>query len=80
MRLRFDGDRFMIDTPETNTTNRSHHAASRPTIGLMVHRLTDSHGSELWSGIMAAVRDLDVNLLCFRGNFIDVPEKKMQTI
>jgi DNA-binding LacI/PurR family transcriptional regulator len=60
----------MIDRPETSVLNHSQLPGSRPTIGLMVHRITDSHGSALWSGITAAVKNLDVNLLCFRGNMI----------
>jgi DNA-binding LacI/PurR family transcriptional regulator len=53
----------MTDRLETSMVNQS-----RPTIGLLVHRITDEHGSALWNGIMAAARALDANVICFQGN------------
>jgi DNA-binding LacI/PurR family transcriptional regulator len=60
----------MIDRPETRTIDRSRLPASRPTIGFLVHRITDNHGFGLWSGITAAARDLDLNLICFLGDHL----------
>jgi sigma-B regulation protein RsbU (phosphoserine phosphatase) len=53
----------MTDRLETNMVNQS-----RPTIGLLVHRITDQHGSALWNGIMTAARAVDANVICFQGN------------
>ena len=60
----------MIDKSETNAISHSRLHSSRPTIGLLVHQITDNHGSALWSGITAAARDYDANLICFAGDHI----------
>jgi DNA-binding LacI/PurR family transcriptional regulator/GAF domain-containing protein len=39
----------------------------RPTIGLLVTLVEDANGAALWTGVVDAARDRDVNLICFPG-------------
>jgi DNA-binding LacI/PurR family transcriptional regulator len=64
----------MINKPAPSIINRSQNPISRPTIGFLVHRITDDHGSTLWSGIMDATRVHNVNLICFLGNHLKSTE------
>ncbi len=67
----------MIDGSETNKAGRPNLYNARPTIGLMVHSITDAYGSEVWSGIMDAALTHDANLICFEGNHLMGPEEFM---
>lgn len=60
----------MGDTPKTEPTKRSQSLQARPTIGLLVHLISDAHGSVLWRGCMDAANDHDANLICFQGNHL----------
>jgi DNA-binding LacI/PurR family transcriptional regulator len=61
----------MIDRAGTGNANRPKPHNARPTIGFLVHSITDDHGSELWAGAIDATRALDANLICFRGNYLE---------
>ncbi len=63
----------MIDRSETAYTNYRKHNNTRPTIGLIVQTITDSHGSRIWAGAMDAAKAHDANLICFAGNHLDDP-------
>jgi DNA-binding LacI/PurR family transcriptional regulator len=63
----------MTDRSETDKAGRPKLHNARPTIGFLVHQLTEAHGSALWSGIMDAARVHDANLICFQGNQLENP-------
>ena len=61
----------MIDRTEADEAGRPRPRHSRPTIGFLVHSITDAHGSTLWAGMADAARALDANLICFQGNHLE---------
>lgn len=64
----------MIDRSKTDNAGRPTQHNTRPTIGFLVHSISESHGSALWSGIMDAARAYDANLICFQGNHLESPD------
>lgn len=64
----------MIDRSETGSAGRPRLNDARPTIGLLVHSITDAHGSSLWAAITHAARVHNANLICFSGNHVESPE------
>ena len=50
----------------------SRKVATRPTIAFLVDRIfgTGTYSSEMWRGIIQAVREHDVNLICYTGGFL----------
>ncbi|HQE91217.1 MAG TPA: substrate-binding domain-containing protein [Anaerolineae bacterium] len=55
---------------ENNATTSSldtQQQKTRPTIGLFTYGLVDTIGAALWQGVEEAVREHDVNLVCFSG-------------
>jgi DNA-binding LacI/PurR family transcriptional regulator len=64
----------MIDRSETDNAGRVRLHNARPTIGFLVHTITDAHGSALWAGIVDAARAYDANLICFPGSHLESPE------
>lgn len=52
----------------------------RPTIGFLVHSITDAHGSALWAGVLDAARAHDANLICFEGNYLSPADESQGNI
>jgi DNA-binding LacI/PurR family transcriptional regulator/PAS domain-containing protein len=46
---------------------------TRPTIGYLTDSISDDTGQALWSGITAAAREYDLNMICFPGRCLSDP-------
>lgn len=47
--------------------------AKRPTIGYLAHRVGDNVSQAIWTGVVDAAREHDVNLICFAGDRLRDP-------
>ena len=47
----------------------------RPTIGFLTDSISNDAGQALWSGITAAAREFDLNMICFPGRCLRDPRE-----
>lgn len=55
------------------TDQKPNKSNARPTIGLLVHDVSDSLGGPFWAGAADAAREHGVNLICFTGGILRSP-------
>jgi hypothetical protein len=60
--------------PKKSRDRHTKQRRKRPTIGYLAHRVGDNVSQAIWTGVVDAAREQDVNLICFAGDRLRDPD------